>query len=435
MRFGRYDLIERIGTGGMAEVFLAVQRGPRGVVKRLVIKRITPARAADPRFVTLFEQEARVGCDLSHGNLVSVFEFGRVGDRWFMAMEHVDGCDLGGALAMAQGRGAETPAALIAHVAVEVCRGLAHLHARGYVHRDVTPRNVLVSWDGQVKLSDYGLALARDHDGAVRGTPRFMAPEQAAGAEVDARADLYAVGAVIAYAACDAGLAAIAARATALDPAARYASADALRAALEPIAAGVDDRALAAWLAGLRPDATSLPAATSRAARTGAGSVVSRGRARRGAAAAELASAATAAGSAVGDPLAPLDALLAGPARPRRRRRVVVGAAALAILAAAVLTITLRSPRAPEMPVVAPARCLYGEGYYCGRTLRPLTSTPEVLHDDVLYVCDSGQVRVKEVCEHGCQTMAPGEADICRWREPRHPAPSRGALSSRTPVR
>jgi hypothetical protein len=183
----------------MAEVFLARYVGPQGFEKRLVIKRVVPEYSSDRRFLRLFFEEARTHVSLSHGNLVPVFDFGRVGNAYFIAMEEVRGCDLGTLLAAGAKRGRKLSPLLVAHIGIEVCRGLAYVHRRGFVHRDVSPRNVLLSSDGEVKLSDFGVALAAANDAApgVRGTLAYMAPEQARGERADGRADLFALGMVL----------------------------------------------------------------------------------------------------------------------------------------------------------------------------------------------------------------------------------------------
>ncbi len=245
----------------MAEVFLARHRGPGGFEKRLVIKRILPSLAADPRFLRLFFEEARLHVTLAHGNLVPIFDFGRVGNDYFLAMEYVEGADLGALLEAQRKAGQHLPPMCVAFIGQELCRALQHVHRNGLVHRDLTPRNVLISVDGEIKLSDFGVAQRGDVVGSVRGTVAYMAPEQARGEAVDARADLYSLGLVLAEAATgtrvrarndevNAGLAAASsatrvqiegpfaafvARATEPDPAARFPDALAMAAALEGI--------------------------------------------------------------------------------------------------------------------------------------------------------------------------------------------------------
>ncbi len=199
-RFGRYDLLRPIGKGGMAEVFLARYVGPEGFEKQLVIKRVLPQISERQSLLRMFFEEAKTQVSLSHGNLVSVFDFGRVDNDYFIAMDYVRGADLASLLAAERAAGRQLAAPLLAHVGVEICRALAYVHARGFVHRDVTPRNVLVSVDGEVKLSDFGLALSLESPLASGrpGTPSYMAPEQARGERVDARADIYSLGLILA---------------------------------------------------------------------------------------------------------------------------------------------------------------------------------------------------------------------------------------------
>ena len=246
----------------MAEVYLA-RRRVAGVEKRLVIKRLRKDRSRDPRFLELFMKEAQLSMSLVQQNIVPVFDFGRVGDDVFLAMEHIDGKDLGSSLA--HDRGAGMPPLLAAFVAAECCQALDHAHRRPeqVIHRDVTARNVLLSWAGEVKLADFGIAaVVGDASGAL-GTPGYMAPEQARGEAADARVDIYALGIVlweallgdhvrptrdraetIAAAASGelppidpavvpADLAAIIHRATAKDPAARYQTARDMAEALD----------------------------------------------------------------------------------------------------------------------------------------------------------------------------------------------------------
>ena len=196
---GRYELLQPLARGGMAEVYLA-RRRVAGVEKRLVIKRLRRERISDPRFLDLFVKEAQLSMALVQQNIVPVFDFGRIGDDVFLAMEHIDGKDLGSTLARARGQG--MPALPAAFVAAECCHALHHAHSgvsgRHVVHRDVTPRNVLLSWSGEVKLADFGIASAMGAgDTQLVGTPGYMAPEQARGEPLDARADLYSLALVL----------------------------------------------------------------------------------------------------------------------------------------------------------------------------------------------------------------------------------------------
>jgi len=294
-RFGRYELLRRLGSGGMAEVFLARFVGPEGFEKRLVIKRVLPRLSDDRRLLRMFFEEARTHVSLSHGNLVSVFDFGRVGNEYFIAMEHVPGVDLDTVLETARAAGERLPPSLCAYVGMEVCRGLAYVHRRGFVHRDVSPRNILLSVDGEVKLSDFGLVLTSASGAPVYGTLAFAAPEQARGEPVDGRSDLYALGVVLgealagrrlrdastqeeALAIARAGapieiegpLADVVRRATQTAPGDRYATAEEMLVALERASRGLGEgregamQALAARvgaLAAARPEEPAPPPA------------------------------------------------------------------------------------------------------------------------------------------------------------------------------
>ena len=199
---GRYELVRPLARGGMAEVFLARRRAG-GVEKLLVVKRIRAERANDVRFQELFKREAKLSMSLAHQNIVPVFDFGRIGDRFFLAMERVEGKDLGSSLAEAK---TSLPPLVAAFIAAECCQALDYAHrrknpdgtSRNIVHRDVTPRNVLLSWSGEVKLTDFGIAsLAGEDSTKLVGTPAYMAPEQARSETVDVRADIYALGMVL----------------------------------------------------------------------------------------------------------------------------------------------------------------------------------------------------------------------------------------------
>ncbi len=205
---GRYELLRPLARGGMGEVYLARRRAA-GVEKWLVVKRMRPERSGDARFLELFMREARLTMSLAHQNIVPVFDFGRIDDQVFLAMERVEGKDLGSSLtkaALVHPAAPCLPPLLAAFVAAECLQALDYAHRRkspdgaelGIVHRDVTPRNVLLSWAGEVKLTDFGIAvLAGDATSKATGTPAYMAPEQARGEALDVRADIYAVGLVL----------------------------------------------------------------------------------------------------------------------------------------------------------------------------------------------------------------------------------------------
>ena len=201
---GRYELLRPLARGGMAEVYLARRRAA-GVEKWLVVKRMRPERANDARFLDLFVREARLSMSLAHQNIVPVFDFGRIDDQVFIAMERIEGKDFGSSLTRAAQNAQPLPPVLAAFVAAECCQALDYAHRRrgpdgtalGIVHRDVTPRNVLLSWSGEVKLTDFGIASLAGEEAKVIGTPAYMAPEQARGESLDPRADVYAVGMVL----------------------------------------------------------------------------------------------------------------------------------------------------------------------------------------------------------------------------------------------
>jgi serine/threonine protein kinase len=208
-RLGDFAVLRRIGAGGMAEVFLAEKAGAEGTRKRLVVKRVLPDHGADPRLYAMFVREARIATRLGHPNVVHVYELvEHPTDGLILAMEHVDGVDLGRVLASQKRRGVPIPPYVAAFVAREAAKGLHYAHERRdedgtpleIVHRDVSPQNLLLSRDGAVKIADLGIATARlyrDATTGLKGKFRYMAPEQAAGLPVDRRADVYALGVVL----------------------------------------------------------------------------------------------------------------------------------------------------------------------------------------------------------------------------------------------
>jgi serine/threonine-protein kinase len=211
-QFGRYELLERLGAGGMAEVYRARYTAAPGITKPVVIKRVLGHYAQEPAFVEMFLNEARISVGLSHGNIVQVFDFGQVEGEYFLAMELVDGQPLSALLKKARAEGmTRLPAPLAVAIVIEMCRGLHYAHTRrgedgeplGLVHRDISPDNVLLSYEGEVKVSDFGIAKARlagrpeTDAGVVKGKYLYFSPEQAKGEPLDARSDVYAVGVVL----------------------------------------------------------------------------------------------------------------------------------------------------------------------------------------------------------------------------------------------
>ena len=207
MRHGRYTIVRKIAEGGMAEIFLAKQHGSEGFEKPVILKRILTAFYADEQFRNMLIDEAHISMGLTHNNIAQILDVGKAGGRFFLVLELVDGWDLGRILQRAEKAGFPLPPGLGLYILAEVCRALSYAHARtdlqgrpiGIVHRDVSPHNVLLSEQGEVKIIDFGVAKAmtkRDRTGAgvVKGKIAFMSPEQAMGQAIDSRADLYAVG-------------------------------------------------------------------------------------------------------------------------------------------------------------------------------------------------------------------------------------------------
>ncbi len=210
-RLGPYELVERLATGGMAEVYLAKRAGPHGFAKQVAVKRILPQLASDPDFVAMFVDEARVTGRLAHPNIVSVFDFGEEGGELYMAMEYIDGTTGARLIRAAAARSEDIPLEVSIHIALSVLRGLEYAHAACdehgkplcLVHRDVSPGNVLIDRSGAVKLTDFGIARAAEFErrtdvGQLKGKLGYMSPEQVVGRELDARSDLFTLGIVLA---------------------------------------------------------------------------------------------------------------------------------------------------------------------------------------------------------------------------------------------
>ena len=206
---GRYTIVGKLADGGMAEIFLGTQHGAEGFEKPVVLKRIHTAFSADPQFRNMFIDEAHISMSLNHGNVVQVLDLGVSGGRYFLVLELVDGWDLHQVLKRARAAQVAWPPALALYVAAGLCRALSFAHGKtqkghplGIVHRDVSPNNVLLSEQGEVKLADFGIAKAQRKReqtaaGVIKGKVAFMSPEQANGAVIDRRSDLFSVGSVL----------------------------------------------------------------------------------------------------------------------------------------------------------------------------------------------------------------------------------------------
>lgn len=205
--FGKYLLLDRINVGGMAEVYKAKAFGVEGFERTLAIKRILPNMAEDEEFINMFIDEARIAVQLSHANIVPVFELGRLDNQYYIAMEYVAGRDLRQLLDRFRKKDAMLPLAASAYLTAKICEGLDYAHRKAdaagrplnLIHRDVSPQNILVSFEGAVKITDFGIVKAEDRTsktqaGVLKGKFAYMSPEQVRGLEIDSRSDIFAVG-------------------------------------------------------------------------------------------------------------------------------------------------------------------------------------------------------------------------------------------------
>lgn len=199
-RFGKYRVLRRIASGGMSEVYLCRLSGEGGFRKRVALKVVHPRHADDPRFRELFSREARLAASLSHPNLVQVFDFGREGDAHFLAMEHVEGWNLAQAAEQARQLHVPISPGVWRHWVDGIWSGLAYLHEKGIVHRDVSPSNVLVARNGAVKITDFGISRAAGdgppEEGTRAGKSGYLAPERIRGEKATASSDLFAAGVI-----------------------------------------------------------------------------------------------------------------------------------------------------------------------------------------------------------------------------------------------
>ncbi|MCB0309377.1 MAG: serine/threonine protein kinase, partial [Bdellovibrionales bacterium] len=206
--YGKYLLLDRIAVGGMAEVFKAKSFGIHGFERILVIKRILPHLTQDKEFVEMFIDEAKIAVELTHANICQVSELGKIGDNYFIAMEYIHGKDLRAILKKCYTVKRQLSIAQALHIILETLKGLDYAHNRidsltgkplGLIHRDISPQNIMISYYGEVKIVDFGIAkteskLHRTQAGVLKGKFGYMSPEQAAGLELDQRTDLFSTG-------------------------------------------------------------------------------------------------------------------------------------------------------------------------------------------------------------------------------------------------
>ncbi len=211
-KFGKYTLIRKLAPGGMAELFLAIQKSVAGFEKLLVIKRILPSLHKDPAFVEMLLHEARIAATLSHPNIVQTFDVGQVDGQFYIAMEHVHGEDLRSIVQQMKAKGiAQFPPEHALAIILGMCAGLSYAHEKrdldgtplDIVHRDVSPQNVIVTFSGDVKIVDFGVAkstaftLEQTKSGKIKGKVPYMSPEQARGEDIDSRSDVFSVGVML----------------------------------------------------------------------------------------------------------------------------------------------------------------------------------------------------------------------------------------------
>ncbi len=208
--FGKYYLLERINVGGMAEVFKAKTFGVEGFERLLAVKRILPNIAEDEEFITMFIDEAKIAVQLQHANIAQIFDLGKVDESYFIALEYVNGRDLRSIFDRMRSRGESLPIAMACWVMMQICEGLDYAHNKRdgqgrelhLIHRDISPQNVLIGYDGEVKLIDFGIAKAAGkasttQAGILKGKFGYMSPEQVRGLPIDKRSDIFAVGIVL----------------------------------------------------------------------------------------------------------------------------------------------------------------------------------------------------------------------------------------------
>ena len=205
--FGRYVLLKRIAIGGMAEIFRAMAYGAEGFEKLVAIKRMLPHLSSDHQFVDMFVNEAKLAANLNHVNIVPIYDFGCIENMLFLSMEYVHGKDISEITRKIKSRRLRTPVEMACHIFIEVLNGLHNAHNQrdrfgkpiNIVHRDMSPPNIIVSYDGEVKIADFGIAKAartkaQTSSGVLKGKYSYMSPEQARGKPLDHRTDIFSLG-------------------------------------------------------------------------------------------------------------------------------------------------------------------------------------------------------------------------------------------------
>lgn len=209
-QFGKYYLLEKLAVGGMAEIYKAKTFGVDGFEKQLVLKRILPHCCADKEFITMLIDEAKLSVVISHANVVQVYDLGKVGEDYFISMEYINGPNLRDIIYRCRERNIKIPAELAVYVVSEICKGLDYAHRKtdqnghplNIVHRDVSPQNILISYEGEVKIVDFGIAkaamnISHTMAGILKGKIAYMSPEQALGKSIDFRTDIFSTGIIL----------------------------------------------------------------------------------------------------------------------------------------------------------------------------------------------------------------------------------------------
>ena len=208
-KFGQYILLEKVASGGMAELFKAKKIGIEGFERVLAIKRILPHISSDEEFIDMFIAEAKLVARLSHKNIAQIYDFGKIGENYFIAMEYVKGKDLRTLLKRCIDKNISLPVEVAIFIAKEVLSALGYAHKQKdntgkdlkLIHRDVSPQNILISYEGEIKVIDFGIAKAETHShtktGTIKGKLAYMSPEQAWGKSIDHRSDIFSLGIVL----------------------------------------------------------------------------------------------------------------------------------------------------------------------------------------------------------------------------------------------